>query len=664
MSKEKLQEENTLTHQELKDLLAEYDPEAGTRNLSGIANKIIILIAVSFSLFHIYTGMIGGLSSQLQRSIHLAFVLGLIFLLFPYTKKKIGETKIPILDIALALTGIFVGLYWLLFFDELVRRIGNPTTLDLTVGALAILLVLEGSRRVVGKPITIIVGVFLIYAILGPYFPSFLRHGGISYERLFSHMYFTTEGIFGTPLAVSATFIFLFVLFGAILDRTGVGEYFNDLALVIAGRASGGPAKVTIFSSALQGTISGSSVANVVTSGAFTIPLMKRLGYRKEFAGAVEATSSTGGQIMPPVMGAAAFLMAEFTGIPYWEIVKAAAIPAILYFVGVWIMTHYEAKRLGLRGLTKEELPSIKNVVARLYLLVPIVAIIYFLSSGLSPMRAALYGLFIAILVGFLQPGEKRLTIKGLIEALETGARAALGVAIACAAAGMIVGVIVLTGIGLKFANGLIDLAGGDIFITLLMTMVASLILGMGVPTTANYVITSTIAAPVLVELGFPLLAAHMFVFYFGILADITPPVALAAFAAAGIGKSDPLKTGFEATRLAIAAFIIPYVFVFSPQMLLIDTDWTGAAIIMIGSTIGMIGVGAGMIGYWVKPLHFLLRGILVVAGVLLVIPELTSSIIGAVLMAAIFIYQKYFQRGDHDSINKMSQGKQNVSGG
>ncbi|WP_043932907.1 TRAP transporter permease [Bacillus sp. EB01] len=639
-----LQDQTTLTEKDLQDLLAEYDPEAGTRRLEGLAHKFVVLLAISFSIFHIYTAYIGGLGSQLQRSIHLAFVLCLIFLLFPYTKKKIGEAKIPIYDILLAAIGAFVGLYWLLFFDDIVSRVGMNTPLDLTIGALAIILVLEGCRRVVGLPITIIVSVFLVYALFGQYFPSFLRHGGISFERMFSHMYFTTEGILGTPLAVSATFIFLFVLFGAILDKTGVGDYFNDLALVVAGRASGGPAKVTIFSSALQGTISGSSVANVVTSGAFTIPLMKKLGYRKEFAGGVEAASSTGGQIMPPVMGAAAFLMAEFTGIPYWTIVKAAAIPAILYFVGIWIMTHYEAKRLGLRGLTKEELPSGKYVLSRLYLLVPIVAIIYFLSTGMSPMRAALYALFIAVVTGFIQPGEKRLTIKGLFEALETGARAALGVAIACAAAGMIVGVIVLTGIGLKFANGLIDLAGGNLFITLVMTMVASLILGMGVPTTANYVITSMIAAPVLVELGFPLLAAHMFVFYFGILADITPPVALAAFAASGIGKSDPLKTGFESTRLAIAAFIIPYIFVFQPQMLLIDTEWTGAIGIMISSTIGMIGVGAGMIGYWVKPLNILLRMVLVAAGIMLVIPELTTSIIGFVLMVAIYAYQKFFQ--------------------
>lgn len=630
---------------EVQRLLAKYDPEAQTRQLSGIASKLIFVIAVGFSLFHLYSAFIGGFGSQLQRSIHLAFALPLIFLLYPIASRYREQGKIPVYDVIVAVISAFVGLYWLFFFDDLVRRAGNHNLLDLIVGALAVVLVLEAARRVVGKPIAIIVTLFLVYAFVGPLMPGFLSHGGVSFERLFSLMFFTTEGIFGTPLAVSATFIFLFILFGAILEKTGVGDYFNDLALIIAGRASGGPAKVTIFSSALQGTISGSSVANVVTSGAFTIPLMKRLGYRKEFAGAVEATSSTGGQIMPPVMGAAAFLMAEFTGIPYWDIAKAAAIPALLYFAGIWIMTHYEAKRLGLRGMTKEELPRVKEVLKRLYLLIPILIILYFLSSGMSPMRAALYGVFAAIIAGFLQPGDKRLTIPRLFEALSSGARSALGVAAACAAAGMIVGVIVLTGIGLKFANGLIGLAGGSIMITLILAMFACLILGMGVPTTANYVITATIAAPVLVELGYPLLAAHMFVFYFGILADITPPVALASFAASGIARSDPLNTGVESIRLAIAAFIIPYIFIFSPQMLLMDTGWLGAMLTILSSVTGMIAIGAAMIGYWLKDLNWPLRVLLFAGGILLAVPEVFSSLCGAFIMVIVWSYQKWFSQ-------------------
>ncbi|WP_188432964.1 TRAP transporter permease [Kroppenstedtia guangzhouensis] len=637
--------------------MEKYDPESGGRNLTGWMKRITFLLAVSFSLFQIYSGIVGGLSSQLQRSIHLAFVLGLIFLLYPISKKVKKGDKVPIWDICLSVIGIFIGLYWLFFFDSLVGRAGDNTWFDLAIGALAILLVLDATRRVVGVPITIIVSFFLLYALFGPIMPGFLKHGGITFERLFSHMYFTTEGIFGTPLAVSSTFIFLFLLYGALLEKTGVGSYFNDLALMIAGRFSGGPAKVAVFSSALQGTISGSSVGNVVTTGSYTIPMMKKLGYRKEFAGAVEAAASTGGQLMPPVMGAAAFIMAEFTGIPYWEIVKAAAIPALLYFTGIALMTHFEAKRLGLKGLKKEELPAPKDVLKRIYLLIPIVVMIVFLASGTSAMRAALYGVFATILIGVLQPGENRLTVKRLFEALAAGARTALGVAAACASAGMIVGVITLTGLGLKFGTGLVDMAGGNVMLTLVLTMISSLILGMGIPTTANYIITSTVAAPVLVQLGYPLLAAHMFVFYFGIVADITPPVALAAFAASGISRGNPLKTGVQSTRLAIAAFMIPYIFVFSPQLLLIDTTWQSTLTIIITSMAGMLAVGAGMIGYWLHPLNWLLRLILLAGGVMLVVPEGMTDVIGAVLVIAIFVYQKWFQKGDNRKDPSLGQG-------
>lgn len=351
---------------------------------------------------------------------------------------------------------------------------------------------------------------------------------------------------------------------------------------------------------------------------------------------------------MPPVMGAAAFIMAEFTGIPYWEIVKAAAIPALLYFTGIAIMTHYEAKRLGLKGLKKEELPAPKDVLKRIYLLIPIVVMIVSLAGGMSAMRAALYGVFATILIGVLQPGENRLTIKRLFEALAAGARTALGVAAACASAGMIVGVITLTGLGLKFGTGLVDMAGGNVMLTLVLTMISSLILGMGIPTTANYIITSTVAAPVLVQLGYPLLAAHMFVFYFGIVADITPPVALAAFAASGISRGNPLKTGVQSTRLAIAAFMIPYIFVFSPQLLLIDTTWQSTLMIVITSLVGMLAVGAGMIGYLLHPLNWLLRLLLLAGGVMLVVPEGISDVVGAILVIAIFVYQKWFQKGDN----------------
>jgi len=523
------------------------------------------------------------------------------------------------------------------------------TTLDLIVGLLAIILVLEAARRVVGIPITVIAILFLLYALYGPYMPGFLQHRGVSVERLISHMYYTLDGILGTPIGVSSTFIFLFLLFGAFLEKTGVGQYFNDLALLIAGKQVGGPAKVAIFSSALQGTISGSSVANVVTSGSFTIPMMKKTGYRPEFAGAVEAAASTGGQLMPPVMGAAAFLMAEFTDIPYWDIAKAAAIPALLYFTGIWIMVHFEAKRIGLRGLTKEELPDKKDVLKKLYLLLPIFVIIGLLMLGFSPIRAALLGIVTVILVGAVRK-ETRMSFFDILKALENGARIALGVAAATAAAGIIVGVVTLTGLGLKFANGLIELSGGVLLLTLFLTMISSIVLGMGSPTTANYIITSTMTAPAIIALlSDPnateiavsvVLSAHMFAFYFGIVADITPPVALAAFAATGISGGNPIRTGVEASRLAIAAFLIPYIFVLSPVILLVDTTFFGALFVIITSLVGMLGIGAGMIGYWLNPLPWYLRIISITAGLMLIYPETMTDVLGLGTLALIYILQ------------------------
>ena len=562
------------------------------------------------------------LTAPLQRSIHLGFALALIFLLFPARKRDRGKKHhVAWYDFILAAGSVVVGAYWPVTINELVNRVGRLTDLDFFVGLLAIVLVLEATRRTVGLPIMIIAILFMGYAIFGPYMPGSLAHRGLELDRLVQTMFYTTEGILGTPLGVSSTFIFLFLLFGSFLIKTGVGDYFNDLGIAIAGRRVGGPAKVAIFSSALQGTISGSSVANVVTSGAFTIPMMKNFGYRKEFAGAVEASSSTGGQLMPPVMGAAAFLMAEFIGIPYAEVALAAVIPAILYFTGVWIVTHFEAKKTGLRGLTKEEMPDRKDIIKRLYLLIPILSIIVLLMTGMSVMLAALYSIVISIVVSAMNK-KTRMGFKDFIDALVDGARTALGVAAATAAAGIIVGVVTKTGLGLKLANGLLDIADGALLPTLFLTMIASLILGMGSPTTANYVITSTIAAPAIIMLGVPALSAHLFVFYFGIIADITPPVALAAFSAAAISGGEPIKTGIDSTKLAIAAFIIPYMFVLSPELLLIDTTWYYAIWMFVTALLGMIAIGAGVVGYWYQKISWFERIIAIVAGLLLIYPE------------------------------------------
>lgn len=622
--------EGVLSEEQQQELLEKYDPEAGTRKLKGILGWVAFIGLVSFSLFQLYTSLFGILTAQLQRSIHLGFALALIFLLFPARRKNRNKNTLSWFDIILAILAIAVGAYWPLMIDELVMRAGRLTELDFYIGLAAIILVLEATRRTVGLPITIIAVLFMVYAVFGQYMPGFLAHRGLELDRLVQTMFFTTEGILGTPLGVSATFIFLFLLFGSFLVQTGVGQYFNDLAIFIAGKRVGGPAKVAIFSSALQGTISGSSVANVVTSGAFTIPMMKNLGYRKEFAGAVEASASTGGQLMPPVMGAAAFLMVEFIGggISYWDIAKAAAIPAVLYFAGIWIMTHFEAKRLGLRGLRDDEIPSKKEIMGKIYLLFPIIAILILMMSGMSVMRSALWSILITIAVSAIRK-ETRIGIKGFFTALADGARTALGVAAATAAAGIIVGVVTKTGLGLKLANGILDFAGGNLILTLIFTMVASLILGMGSPTTANYVITSTIAAPAIILLGVPDLPAHLFVFYFGIIADITPPVALAAFAAAAVSGGEPLKTGIESSKLAIAAFIIPYMFVLSPELLMIDTTWYNLIWVVASALAGMIAIGGGIVGYWLRPLFWHERVIGLISGLMLIYPGIITDAIG-----------------------------------
>ncbi|WP_078409228.1 TRAP transporter permease [Priestia abyssalis] len=655
MSKDKVNYE-TLSEQQQQEILEKYDPEANTRKFTGVLAWIAYGGLLAFSLFQLYTAIFGVYTAQIQRSIHLGFALALIFLLFPVSKKKElkGKLQIAWYDAVLALGGMVVGSYWPLMINDLVNRVGQVTTLDFVVGLLAIVLVLEATRRVVGLPITIIAIVFLLYGLFGPYMPGFLAHRGLTLERLVQTMFFTTEGILGTPLGVSSTFIFLFLLFGAFLVKTGVGQYFNDLACFIAGRRIGGPAKVAIFSSALQGTISGSSVANVVTSGSFTIPMMKKLGYRKEFAGAVEAAASTGGQLMPPIMGAAAFLMVEFigNGITYWDIAKAAAIPALLYFTGIWIMTHFEAKRIGLTGLPDEEIPKKEEVLKKIYLLVPILAIIGLLMSGMSVTRSALIAVVITIIASSFSK-ETRIGVRDFFDALVDGARTALGVAAATAAAGIIVGVVTKTGLGLKLANGLVGLAGNSILLTAVFTMIAALILGMGSPTTANYVITSTIAAPALILLGVPDLAAHLFVFYFGIIADITPPVALAAFAASGVSGGEPIKTGVQSAKLAIAAFIIPYVFILSPQLLMIDTTVFGTLWVVVTSVTGMLSIGAAMVGFWFRKLHWIERMLAIVAGLMLIIPEGFTDVAGIVLFGLLLAAQIFYKGNNNDNQGK-----------
>ena len=641
-------EKNQLTDKELLEqaareaeaVLRKYDSESNTRTLTGFMAILVSAIAITFSLFQLYTSIFGVMDAQLQRAIHLSFGMALIFLLYP-SRNSWSRTSVHPLDALLSVVGAAMPMYVVAFYGELVLRSGQITQADMVVGTIGILMVIEAARRVVGWPIVIVSVSFMLYGFAGPYMPDILAHRGLDVGDVVSHLYFTTEGIFGIPLGVSSTFIFLFILFGAYLETTGLGKFFIDIANAIAGWASGGPAKVAVLSSALMGTVSGSSVANVVGTGSFTIPMMKKMGYSKEFAGAVEAAASTGGQLMPPIMGAAAFLMAEFMGVPYIDVVKAAAIPAVLYYAGVWIGVHLEAKKCGLKGIPRNELPSFSSLfVERGHLALPLAGIIYLLVSGYSPTRAALAAIVLAIFASFLRKSTRMKPIE-IVQGLEKGAKAVLGVMIACASAGIIIGIVTKTGVGLKLAGALIDLAGGQLLPAMFFTMITSLILGMGVPTTANYVITSTIAAPALIQMGVPIMGAHLFVFYFGIIADVTPPVALAAYAGAGISGGNPMKTGVTASKLAVAAFVIPYIFVLSPSLLMINVTAPELAWSLVTSLVGMFGLGAAMIGYWYAPINMLMRVCFFAGGLLLIDPGLLTDVVGFSILIAGFFFQR-----------------------
>lgn len=622
-----------------EDVLKKYDKESDTMDYTGFMAKIVAAIAIAFSIFQLYTAIFGVLDAQLQRGVHLGFGLALVFLLYP-TCKSWSRHKLHPFDLLLAVLGAAAPAYIIYEYQNLVLRAGTVSDMDLAVGIIGIILVIEAARRVVGIPMVCVVLVFIAYAFAGPYMPGVLAHRGLTPAQLVSHLYFTTEGIFGIPLGVSSTFIFLFILFGAYLESTGLGKFFIDIANAIAGWASGGPAKVAVLSSGLMGTVSGSSVANVVGTGSLTIPMMKKLGYHKDFAGAVEAAASTGGQLMPPVMGAAAFLMAEFVGVPYIDIVKAAIIPALLYFAGVWLGVHFEAKRSNLKGIPRSELPKIGTLLReRGHLALPLVVIVYLLVSGYTPMRAALVAIILSILCSALRKSTRMKPIE-IVEGLEKGARNVLGVLVACAAAGIIIGVVTKTGVGLKLASGLLELSGGMLLPTMFFTMITAIILGMGVPTTANYVITSTIAAPALVQMGVPVLAAHMFVFYFGIIADVTPPVALAAYAGAGISGGNALKTGVNASKLAIAAFIIPYIFVLSPVILMVEGTPLDLISATVTALIGMVSLSSALIGFLADKCNLLERLLLVAGGLLMIQPGIVTDVIGIVIFVAILLLQ------------------------
>lgn len=623
-----------------QEQLRKYDSESSYRTRLGRWGWAVIALGSVLTLFHLYTGFRGPYTTLIQGAFHLGTGMGLVFLLYPIKQSFADRSGVPFYDAVLAVAAMGANYYIIYNYRYLISEAGvfGYTSLDVIIATTGVLLLLEATRRCVGLPIVVIATVAILYAIFGPYIPVF-AHAGFAWNRLAAELFYTRSAIFGTPIQISSTFIYLFLFFGVVLVKTGIGQFFTDLAFRATGRFTGGTAKAAVTASGLQGMVSGSSVANTVTSGSFTIPMMKRAGFRPEFAAATEASASTGGQIMPPIMGAAAFIMAEYTGVPYNEIIVIALIPAILYFSGVFMGTHFEARKRGILGLSRDQLPAAAGLLKKSYMLLPLVIIIYLLFEGRTPTYAALWAIGTAFVVSFINP-ETRRSPRELAALLANGARVALPVIMACASAGIIVGVVTKTGLGALVAGGILNLALGNFFLILFYTMVACIILGMGLPTTANYVVTATVAAPALLGYGVPVIAAHFFVFYFGIVADITPPVCLAAYAGAGLANANPMKSGVNAVKLAIAAFIIPYMFVANPVLVLEGATVWNLAPTIATALLGMAGISAGIMGYFLGPSNAVERLLLIAGGMMLVYPDLLISLPGLALVAAIGVFQ------------------------
>lgn len=676
-------------HQEISD----FEEHGHQRKLIGLAAIIAMFAAFSFSAYQISVAAFHPFSSLIIRALHVSFLLLLIFMFYPATTKGRTSKTIPWYDMLLALIGFSIGFYHLIFEGDLIERSGDPSTADLVIATIATILVFEAARRVVGWALTLVCGMFLVYGFFGQYFPLSIAHRGFGFDQIVSQLYLGSDGILGTPTLVSATYIFLFILFGTFLEHAGMIRLFNALALGLVGQAQGGPAKVAVISSGLMGTISGSGVANVLTVGQFTIPLMKRFGYTSVFAGAVEATASMGGQIMPPVMGAVAFIMAETLNVPYADIVMAAIIPAMLYYLTAFWMVHLEAGRLKLMGVPKDQCPNPWLALKEnWHLALPLAALVYMLFHGFTPMFSGMMGLALtAILIlgaalaarisktalryvfwfsiglgaaSFAQWGIMPVLgviallaianyfVKGGLEtlgimkmALIDGAKQALGVGIACAIVGVIIGVLTLTGAASNFAGFILEIGETSVFLSLFLTMIVCLILGMGIPTIPNYIITSSIAAPALLKLGVPLIVSHMFVFYFGIMADLTPPVALAAFAAASISKASAMKTGFKATQIAVAGFVVPFMAVYDPALMLQnDPTFIAVAYIVAKAILAILLWGTAAIGYLWSPLNLIERVIAALGACALVAAIPITDEIGFAT-AALFFGWNWFKK-------------------
>ena len=624
---------------DVEAMMKKYDRESNVREWEGLPKIIVKGVMVLFSLACLYLTLFDRSQAEVRMTLFLGMIVIIGYLNFPLRKGHIQVNSLPVYDLIIMVAGSAPFFYFALNCQKIMMTSYNKIAKDpvmLWMAILGVLAMVELCRRSVGLPILCVVGVLLIYTF------SKVRFGKVIYD-----LFFTTNGVMGTPISVCQKYIVVFIIFGAFLERTGISNFFISLANCVAGSSAGGPAKVAVISSALCGMVSGSSVGNTVTTGSVTIPMMKKTGYQGEFAGAVEAAASTGGQIMPPIMGAAAFLMAEYTGIPYAKIALLAILPAVLYFTGIYIAVHLEARKLGLKGLSRDELPKFSVLIKKIYLLLPLVVLVVLVSNGTRTMQSsAAIAILITILVGVInnivnaatknEDTSDNISIQKIIDALEAGAKGTITVAAACAMAGVVAGCITSTGLASRLLRAIVSVSGGVTIVALLLTMFCCIVLGMGVPTTANYCIMASTCAPILMSeaIGVPMLAAHFFVFYFGIVADITPPVALAAYAGAAIAKAPPMKTAFNATRLAIAAFIVPYVFALNPAMLLIDAQWFDVALITLTALLGIFGIASGLSGFVFKKMQIWERLLCIVGGLTLLIPGTVTDLIGLVLVA------------------------------
>ncbi len=623
-----------------EQIMRKLDKESATRVLTGFTKKLFYVLCVLVSLYHLYVATFGGPLVLVHRAIHVAMMLGLAFMMYPFYSKS-NKKRPTIVDWLLIALSMLAPIYMYTDYMGVVERAGNASTADMVMATILVVLVLEASRRVSGNALTILSLIFIAYGMFGRSMPGMFMHRGYTWLDLSNHLFANTEGIYGTSVDVAASYIFLFILFGCVMQKCGMGQFFNDIALALAGSTKGGPAKVSVIASGFLGSINGSAVANVVTTGAFTIPLMKKIGYSKEFAGAVESAASVGGQLLPPIMGAAAFIMAEMLSVKYSQIIIWAAVPALLYYLGIIIQVQLRASKDGLEGLPRDQLPKAGVVMRRQgHLLIPVIFLLYMLFfSGTTVIFSAVCTIGVTLVVAQLSKST-RMSLRSFVDALADGAKQTVSVAIACACVGIIIGVSSKTGFGLTMANTIISLGQTSILFTLVFTMITCMILGMGLPSIPAYIITASIAAPALGKLGISAGAAHMFSFYYAMFANLTPPVALASFAAAGLSGGDAMKTGVASVKLAIAGFIVPFMFVYAPQLMLIDTTLLEGIWVTFSACMGVFLIGVAVEGYFRTWVSWWLRIIITVGALALMRPGLETDIVGIACVVFLFLIQ------------------------